>query len=211
MGKALHFCKAFFIYKSLKSNFMALQRIFRYFLRGLLLVVPVSATVYIIVITIQWVDGLIPIKIPGLGLVTVFFATALIGMLANTIIIKPLFDFLSNIMKKIPLVNFIYTSLNDVIDAVAGDKKKFNHPVLVKFDKEGTLLKPGFVTQSDFSDQDLGPYISVYMPHSYNFSGNLFLVDKSRIIKLEGSNSQIMKYIVSAGLTGDIGKKMTEN
>jgi uncharacterized membrane protein len=44
------------------------------------------------------------------------------------------------------------------------------------------------------------------MPHSYNFSGNVFWVKKDQIIPIEGSNSEIMKYIVSAGLSGKVGK-----
>lgn len=187
---------------------MTLQKFLNYFLKGLLLVVPVSATVYIIFVTIQWVDGLIPINIPGLGLVIVIVATTIIGMLANTIIAKPLFDLLQGVMKRIPLVNFIYSSLNDVVSAVAGDKKKFNQPVLVPFDETGTLLKPGFVTQEDLSENNLLEYISVYLPHSYNFSGNLFLVKKDKLIPLQGNNSDIMKYIVSAGVSGKFKRKV---
>ncbi|MDH5609416.1 MAG: hypothetical protein OEY56_08050, partial [Cyclobacteriaceae bacterium] len=71
---------------------------------------------------------------------------------------------------------------------------------------KGILLKPGFVTQDDLSDSNLEEYIAVYLPHSYNFSGNLFFVKKSKIIPLTGSNSEIMKYIVSAGITGKIKK-----
>lgn len=186
---------------------MSFQKLLNYFLKGLLLVVPVSATIYIIFVTIQWVDGLIPIKIPGLGLIIVIVATTFIGMLANTIVAKPIFDLLQGVIKKIPLVNFIYSSLNDVISAVAGDKKKFNQPVLVPFDESGSLMKPGFVTHEDLSENNLSEYISVYLPHSYNFSGNLFLVKKDKLIPLEGANSDIMKYIVSAGVSGFFKRK----
>ncbi len=186
---------------------MAIQRIIQYFLRGLLLVVPASATIYIIFITISWVDGLLPISIPGVGLVSVFIITVLIGMLADSILAQPIFRLIEGVIKKVPVVNFIYTSFNDVIGAVAGKKKKFNHPVLVPFDDNNHLLKPGFVTHDDLSESNLEKYIAVYMPHSYNFSGNIFFIDKSKIMTLEGSNSEIMKYIVSAGVTGNIGIK----
>ncbi len=183
-----------------------IQSIFRHFLRGLLLVVPVSATLFIIFETIRWVDGLLQIKIPGVGLLVVLISTTIIGLLADSIFLKPLFDMFSGLIRKIPVVNFIYTSLNDVVGAVAGEKKKFNRPVLVPFDNDSTLLKPGFVTKDDLSESNLEKYIAVYLPHSYNFSGNLFFIEKSKVIPIEGSNSEIMKFTVSAGLTGRFGK-----
>jgi len=181
--------------------------LFKYFLRGLILVVPVSATIYLIFLAIKWVDGLLPIAIPGVGLLIVLAATILIGFLADSIIGKPLFNFINIVVRKIPIVNFIYTSLNDVISAVAGQKKRFNTPVLVPFTNDSSLLKPGFVTREDLSDENLSEYVAVYLPHSYNFSGNIFFVKKSEIVPLEGNNSEIMKYIVSAGLTGSLKKK----
>jgi uncharacterized membrane protein len=162
----------------------------------------------LIIVAIGWVDGLIPYKIPGLGLLTVLVVTTVVGMLANSIIAKPLFDLLNDVIKKIPLVNFIYSSLNDVIGAVAGEKKRFNQPVLVPFDQEGVLMKPGFVTDEDLAKSNLEDYIAVYMPHSYNFSGNVFLVRKDKIITLEGNNSDTMKYIVSGGVSGSLKKKL---
>ncbi|MDH5610069.1 MAG: DUF502 domain-containing protein, partial [Cyclobacteriaceae bacterium] len=163
---------------------MKLRLLVNHFLKGLLLVVPLSATTYVIYVTIRWVDGLIPINIPGVGLVTVVVATTLLGMIANSFVARHVFGFVEGLLKKIPVVNFIYSSFHDVIGAVAGEKKKFNRPVLVPFDDKGILLKPGFVTQDDLSDSNLEEYIAVYLPHSYNFSGNLFFVEKSKIIPL---------------------------
>jgi uncharacterized membrane protein len=184
------------------------NKLFNYFLRGLLLVVPVAATIYIIFVTIQWVDGLIPVNIPGLGFVIVIVGITFIGIVANSIIAQPIISVINGMIKRVPLVNFIYSSLNDVIGAVAGEKKKFNQPVLVPFDGAETLYKPGFITQSDLSKADLEEYVAVYLPHSYNFSGNIFLVKRSKLIPIKGSNAEIMKYIVSAGVSGDIGRKI---
>ena len=129
---------------------MNFQSLFRFFFRGLLLVVPVGLTVYIIIAMVSWTDNLLPIKIPGLGIATVFFVTSLIGYLANTIFAKPFFDLFGDLLKKIPLVNFIYSSINDLVTAFAGDKKKFDTPVLVPFDENGVIYKQGFITQSGF-------------------------------------------------------------
>lgn len=186
---------------------MNIRSLFRYFLRGLLLVAPLGITIYIIVIMVQWMDNLIPINIPGVGLLTVFFTTTLIGFLANTIIAKPFFDVLGSMLKKVPLVNFIYSSINDLVTAFVGDKKKFDTPVLVPFDDKGILLKPGFITQKDLENVGLPGKVAVYLPHSYNFSGNIFIVEGSKLIPLGGKTTEIMKYIVSGGVSGHIKLK----
>lgn len=186
---------------------MNIKSLFQYFLRGLLLVVPVGLTVYLIVAMVQWTDNLLPIDIPGLGLITVFFVTALLGYLANTIFARPFFDLFSGMLKKIPLVSFLYTSINDLVTAFVGDKKKFDTPVLVPFDADRVLFKPGFITQTDLEEIGLPGFVTVYLPHSYNFSGNVFLVEKSKLILLSGKNTEIMKYIVSGGVSGKIEVK----
>lgn len=186
---------------------MYIQTMLRYFLQGLLMVVPAGLTIYLIVQMIAWVDSLVPVKIPGLGIATVFFVTAFLGYLANTLFAKPFFDFLGNLFKKVPLVNFIYTSINDLVTAFVGDKKKFDAPVLVPFDGHGTLYKPGFITQKDLSEIGLPGKVTVYLPHSYNFSGNVFIVDKERLLPIQGNNTDIMKYVVSGGISGSFSVK----
>ena len=88
------------------------------------------------------------------------------------------------------------------MNSFVGDKKKFNKPVLVKV--ENNLYKPGFVTSDDLKDIGLPGMVSVYLPHSYNFSGNVFLTDKKNIKPLKNSSSEVMKYIVSGGISGKI-------
>lgn len=182
-----------------------MKRYINYFLKGLLVVVPSGITIYFIYALVAWTDDLLPFDIPGLGLLTVLGITLAVGAAANTIIARPLFDLINKLLAKIPLVNFIFTSINDLVTAFAGDKSRFDQPVLVPFDENGKLYKPGFITQSDLDKIGLPGMVTVYLPHSYNFSGNVFIVDGSGLIKLKGKSSDIMKYIVSGGVSGKIG------
>ena len=186
---------------------MNIQSLIRFFLRGLLLIVPGGLTFYVIVAMAAWMDNLLPYKIPGLGIITVLLVTTFVGYLANTIFAKPFFDLFGDLMKKIPLVNFIYTSINDLVTAFAGDQKKFDTPVLVPFDDKGIIFKPGFITAKDLEEIGLPGMATVYLPHSYNFSGNVFVVDKTKLIPLDGNNTEIMKYIVSGGVSGELKGK----
>jgi uncharacterized membrane protein len=107
-------------------------------------------------------------------------------------------------MDKTPGVKFIYSSVKDMLEAFVGDKKKFTEPVLVEMSNNG-ILKMGFVTKKDLSEleaqKDLSNYVAVYFPHSYNFSGNLFFCPLDKVIKVEGKNSDLMKMIVTGGIT----------
>ena len=179
-----------------------LNRLLTYFFRGLLFVVPLALTIYIIYQTLDWLDGLIPIDIPGLGLLIILAAITLLGYLASFFITRPIFDQFEKYFNKIPLVSILYSSIKDLIGAFVGDHKKFNVPVTVAFDQEGTVLKVGFITRDDLAILDLPGFVSVYLPHSYNFSGNHFLVEKTKVKRLDMNATSAMKFVVSGGVSG---------
>ncbi len=183
------------------SNF-TFNRIISYFFRGLLFVVPLALTIYVIFQSLDWVDGLIPIDIPGLGLIVIIGGVTFLGYLASFFITRPVFDLFEKYFIKIPLVNIIYTSMKDLLGAFVGDQKKFNKPVLVEMDDHGILLKVGFITNESMKYLDQKDYISVYMPHSYAWSGNQFLVKKDHIKPLKMSATAAMKFVVSGGVSG---------
>jgi uncharacterized membrane protein len=179
-----------------------IHQFFKYFLRGLLFVVPITLTIYIIMVGIQWMDSLIPVNFPGLGLLIILVTITFFGYLGSTILVKPLFDFLENLFIKLPLANLIYTSLKDLMSAFVGDKKKFNQAVLVVMNKDFNVHKLGFITRDDLSFLNLPGMVAVYLPHSYNFSGNLFIVPRENVIPLDVPGSDVMKFIVSGGVAG---------
>jgi uncharacterized membrane protein len=179
------------------------NKIISYFFRGLLFVVPVTLTAYIIVLAIQWLDNLLPIKVPGLGLLTIFTSIVFIGYLATTLLAEPLFVLLEKWLGRLPFVSIIYSSLKDLLSAFVGDKKKFDRPVLVTLNPEFSIQKPGFITQDDLSQLHLTAKVAVYLPHSYNFSGNMFIVPTKYVEPLKGiSGSEAMKFVVSGGVSG---------
>ena len=173
------------------------------FLRGLLLVVPIAAVIFIVWKSIDFLDSLIPYakNIPGLSLVIVLLFITITGSLAKKYQTGITFWF-EDLIKKIPLLNLIYSSVKDLMNSFMGDEKKFNEPVLVKF--ESNIYKPGFVTSEDLKEINLPGMVSVYLPHSYNFSGNVFITDKKNIKPLKNTSADVMKYIVSGGISGKI-------
>ena len=64
------------------------------------------------------------------------------------------------------------------------------------------LEKLGFLTEEDLSILDEKEKVAVYFPHSYNFSGELFIVPKNQVRLIEVNPSDVMKFILSGGVSG---------
>ena len=171
------------------------------FLRGLLLLVPIAAAIYVVVTIYKTLDSLIDFGVPGLSFLLVVLLITITGSYAKRYNTGLLIWF-ENFIKDVPLLSLIYSSIKDLMTSFVGEEKKFNKPVLVKV--ESNLYKPGFVTSQDLKNEGLPGKVSVYLPHSYNFSGNVFITDKKNIIPLKNSSSDVMKYIVSGGISGGI-------
>lgn len=186
-----------------------MKRIISYFLQGLLLVAPVSITLYILYLAFSTIDGWLAVSlekvlgfsIPGLGIVLIFVLLTLFGALANTALVRPFKVITRRIIVKIPLLNLLYTSLNDLFSAFVGKEKKFNVPVKVHFNVENNLWKLGFITKESLDEIGEPGLAAVYFPHSYNFSGELYLIPSERVFQLNISPAQAMKFIVSGGVT----------
>lgn len=184
-----------------------MKTILNYFLRGLLFVFPIFATFYVVIQLVNWLDDLfismiydwLPVQIPGLGIITAFLVITFLGFAVSMAISRPLLSYFENLLSRIPLVKIIYTALKDFIEAVAGDKKRFNQPVIVTF-TDG-VDRVGFITEKNLELLNLADRVAVYCPHSYNFSGNLYLVDPNRVTPLDINPSDAMKFAVSAGVT----------
>lgn len=177
-----------------------------YFLQGVLLTVPISATLYVIIALLGFIDDILPtvlpfeFDIPGLGLLILVAALTVIGFLGNTVVAAPINYWFSRLLNKAPLIKTIYTALLDFTEAlVGGKKKKFSQPVLVKLSEH--IEKPGFITQSDLSSWGISDdKVMVYLPHSYGFTGNIFIVPKEHVTPLNVKSSEMMKTILSGGV-----------
>lgn len=171
-----------------------------FFLKGLLLVAPLWFTIYVIYLAIAKVDNIVHVGIPGVGLAIVVAGITIIGYLVTTFITEPIFNYFTRLLEKFPLFKLIYGSIRDLMEAFVGEEKKFKEPVIVDMNEYG-LKKIGFITQKDLSILGLTDDVAVYFPHSYNFSGNFFVVPKSRVKPLNVHPAEIMKFVVSGGVS----------
>lgn len=187
-----------------------MKKLINYLLQGLLYLAPLTITAYVIYAAFTFIDGLsqkiitkfFDIHIPGLGLLSLLVFLVLIGFLGRTIIAQPLKKVFRKIIDSVPLLNFIYSAFNDLFSAFVGKEKKFNQPVLVQVSLNSNLEKLGFITEENLEIIQAEGKVAVYFPHSYNFSGELFIVPRNQIKHLDVNSSEMMKFVVSAGLTG---------
>ena len=179
-----------------------IQRLIRYFFSGTLFIVPLVATIYFIFVSFRWLDGLIELPYPGLGLLIILAVITGFGYLTSGLAQKTLIHWFDQLVNRIPLVKIVYSSLKDLIGAFVGDQKKFDKPVLVRINRENNLHRIGFVVQQDLSGVGLPDMVAVYFPQSYAVAGDHFLVHRENIFPLDVSGPVAMKFIVSGGVTG---------
>ena len=179
-----------------------MKKILNYFLQGLIYIVPISVTVYVVIWSFKKIDKIIPFDVPGLGLIALFVIITLIGMLGSKLISSPFNSLFQKILEKAPLLKTIYSSVKDLMKTFVGGKKGFNQPVLVKVYENSTIERIGFITNDDLESLNISKEkVLVYLPHSYAFSGQLFLVEKRFLTHIDSSSRDIMKLIVSGGVS----------
>jgi uncharacterized membrane protein len=186
-----------------------MKKLGSYFFQGVILVAPIVITVYILYAVFVRVDGwlvhnlepLIGFYIPGLGILFLLVSVTLLGYIGQTALVRPFKKLAGKLIRRIPLLNLLYSALNDLFSAFVGNEKKFNIPVKVHFNQENNLWKLGFITKDSMEEFGLKEMTAVYFPHSYNFSGELYLVPRERVHTVDLSPSEAMKFVVSAGVT----------
>ena len=187
----------------MSSSFKRISaKLFSYFVKGLLLLAPVYITGYIIFNLLDSLDQTFSFYIRGTGLLLMVAIIMIVGFLGATFISVPVLKIFEDTLARLPLVRLIYFSLKDLVEAFVGDKKKFNQPVRVMFNKENGIQKIGFITQTDLNFIDIeGGSVMVYCPHSYAFSGEMLIVPLSSVTPLSIPSSDVMKMIISGGVS----------
>lgn len=189
------------------------KKLLNYFLNGLLLSVPLVVVLYVVYQLFIFMDDLIlpflnsgrepeDYRFRGFGFVILIALLTTVGYFGNTLIAKPIKRSINRLIDRVPLLKTIYNAVADLLSAFVGKKKRFNQPVLVKISKDSDLQKIGFITDANLTQLgDIRGKVAVYFPHSYAFSGNLFIVPIENIKPLDKNPADVIKYIVSGGVS----------
>lgn len=179
------------------------QRTIQYFLQGLLIIGPVSITIYFIYIVFDKIDSILrpAINIPGLGFVIIIGFILLVGYLSSFFVMGRILSIFNKLLEKTPGIKLLYSFVRDFFEAFAGNKKKFTHNVLACVD-DTDVWRVGFITQEDMSIFGMENYVAVYLPMAYSVAGNVYVVPKERVRPITSIGAaQSMKFAVSGGVT----------
>lgn len=195
-------------------------RLFHYFLQGLLILAPISITIWTVVVVFTWIDSILPNlvhsimpsltgtdafgnpkRIPGLGFIVFIGIALVVGYLSPLFIVSRLVDIADKLLEKTPGIKLIYTTIKDFFEAFAGNKRKFDHAVLVSIEAPD-IWRVGFITHEELHEFGLQDYVAVYIPQSYAFAGHLYFVKKDRVrLITDISSTDAMKFAISGGVT----------
>jgi len=191
-----------------------MKKLINYFLQGLLFVVPITVTIYVVIKAVVWLDNLLPVKVPipvpgaesydlpGLGILLIASIITVAGYIGTRFVRNPVFSIFEGLIERTPLLKLIYSSVKDLIEAFVGDKKRFTQPVLVTMNNNPPIQRIGFVTENDLTELGLGKNkMAVYLPFSYGFNGQLVIVESDNVQKLDASGTEMMKFVISGGVT----------
>lgn len=177
------------------------RRLVAYFFRGLVLLAPVFVTVYVCVLVFTTVDGWLGIPIPGIGFVATLLLITLFGFLGSNLLTRGALTILDRGLNRLPFVNLVYGSTRDLVKAFVGEKRKFDKPVLVKLFAGGHAHVLGFVTRESMEQLGQRGMVSVYVPQSYHWAGQVYLFPADTVVRLDSTSAAVMAFIVSGGVT----------
>lgn len=191
-----------------------LKSISKTFLTGLITILPVVLTLYLLywfVVSAESVLGeairlVLPEEMywPGMGSVAGLVLVFFVGLLMHAYVVQRLFGWFEQILYHLPLVNSVYRAIRDFLGYFSPDKKKeFEQVVAVKIGDTGMQVI-GFVTQAeterlpeDYREEDS---ILVYLPMSYMIGGYTILMPRSAVRPLDMSMEEAMRFALTAGV-----------
>lgn len=203
----------------------------RYFITGLLIVVPLGLTFYVLALIVGLMDAMLtylpkplqpdtylPFHIPGLGIIFTVLTILLVGLLATNLLGKRLISAGEGFLDKIPFLRSIYNSTKQFLEAfLSKEHQGFRRVVLIEFPRKG-LYSLGFVTgvtKGEVQDKTQERVINVFLPTTPNpTTGYYLLVPERDVIPLEMTVEDAFKLIITGGmvspeppLSGEAGSK----
>jgi uncharacterized membrane protein len=185
----------------------------RYFAKGLLVVVPIGAAIFLIYWGVTTVDKALNLSdlwvdktgkhmyIPGLGILNVIVVIMIAGLLVTNVITDPIKRWFKRWFNRLPIFAFLYSSIKDLTEAFVGEEKKFNEPVLVEVNEFG-MKKIGFMVRKDMAMIGLPGEVAVYFPLSYSFAGQVIIIDAAKVKPIDKGAAEVMKFVISGGVSG---------
>jgi len=189
----------------------------RWLLAGLLVLVPLAITLSVLdwivgtldqtllILPSDWhPDKLLGFHIPGFGVLLTFGIVLVMGAVASNFLGKKLLSLGNAVLRRIPIVRSIYSSVKQVSDTLFSENgNAFRQALLVQWPREG-VWTIGFLTGApggDVANHLPGDYVSVYIPTTPNPTGGYFvMLRKTECVELKMSVDEALTYVISMGV-----------
>lgn len=194
-----------------------MKAVYRLFIKGLVVVLPVTVTIYVLVLVAMKAEGVFggflrslvgpEFYVPGLGIAVTFLAILGVGVLVSNFITARIITWAIEKFESFPLVKAIYRPLNDLIGLFASnDENKMKKVVMVNFEQLGARCL-GLVTREEFGDLPEGTLppnqIAVYIPMGYMIGGFVLMVDRDDVEEVDMSVETALKLSITGWVTSD--------
>jgi uncharacterized membrane protein len=181
-----------------------MRRLSKRFLNGLMVLVPLAITAFVVMETLHFTEGILgkhlPFYFPGMGIITLVVVIYLVGWLSSYWFMRRLFRYGEGILNRIPVIKFIYNSVKHLSTAVFESKSIFNQVVVVPYQQSKAM---GFVmadVPSGLQEKLGGSYVCVFIPWSLNMtSGTNLFVRREDVTYLDISTEEALQYMLTAG------------
>jgi len=183
------------------------RKLRRQFITGILISIPLGASIIILIWVFNTVDNLLqPLityiwghNIPGVGFGVTVVLIYLVGVIASNILGKRLIRYGESLIGRVPIFRQLYSTIKHIVDSFsAPEKTSFLQVVLVEFPRKG-MRAIGFVT-NEFTDKSGQKLVNVLIPNSPNpMSGFMEIVKEEEVVRTKISVDQALQMIVSAG------------
>ena len=195
-----------------KKRISILARLRNYFITGVVVLVPIGITLYLVKFFISISSKIIPseinpnsylpFSIPGLEIALAIIFITLIGFVSLSFIGKKILQIINDLLKKIPFLRTIYGAIGQMTETFANKKGKKKSVVLVQYPSKG-IWAVGFATKDnkgEISKKTNDNLVNVFVPTTPNpTSGFLLMFPKEEVIYLDMSFEEASRFIVSAG------------
>lgn len=189
----------------------------RWLLAGLLVLVPLAVTVWLL----NWIigtldqtlqilpgdwhpDKLLGVHIPGFGVLLALAIVLSIGAIASNFFGRKLVSWWDALLSRIPIVRSIYSSVKQVSDTLFSENgNAFRKALLVQWPREGvwTIAFQTGMPGGDVANHLQGDYLSVYVPTTPNPTGGYFIMlPRADCIELKMSVDEALTYVISMGV-----------
>lgn len=189
----------------------------KYFLTGLLILVPLAITGWVLNLVIGMLDqsllivpeawqprNVVGVDIPGIGAILTIAIVFLTGLLTNNLVGNYVVRLGERLLKRIPVVSSLYGSVKQVSDTLfSSSSNAFRHAVLIPYPHADsyTIAFLTGVPGGDVKNHLVGDYVSVYVPTTPNPTSGFFLMmERSKVVELDMTVDAALKYIVSMGV-----------